>query len=1852
MAVYFPKGRKGLSVLLSIAIILSACPFFLQAKAAADNSGDGLKTFGTSVQSSSEGEGPFFGRLGESFTYRLQINIQDARALKSGVFYIPIPQTGKKSLPQSEANGWNARLTGLTGGILDSSDRYELYYSTLPDPTTLELGSGMGDNGYSDYRTTAPQLAQITMLKIKVKSELTSPVTDDLKLVFECKDDMLYNTSVSKMTTRFKYVMGTESGEQIAASNTAPIEYTIPVNSVSGTAYLDTNGTQTLETSDSDLYLESGIGAVNEAVTVKLFREMDRDNPTALPVAEILTGSHGKFQLIAPEPGEYFLEAPVSPPAGSGTVISRKLLDKGTGSILDAQTGRSDTLTLNESSVEGLLVGYRDSRTFTLSLNAGGEELPEEETIYVPYNGISTVSYLLSPAYLATTIPTLAPTVTSNKPDEATASVNARTKSITLYGKKSVSDSEITFTVELSDNLGGTVEKAFRVKVLPGRVTASFLEGSNFYTGKEYDADEVSGGVRFSDPDAVESGQFRAVSGREITSSGERQLTQEEIKLLLSAEGTHVYTDEQMGSYSFIYQGVDKYGRPLIDAQGNTSIERKLIIHGAPELDNDNAYHTRIGKTFDALRENDGISLLKAHFQEVSADGKQTVRAIDSGDQGIRLKGYRKYQNDGVLGDIFTTVPNLPGMYEITYLISMPGSTAVFERKRNLYLHGQPGIYVPEIVTLPFDNDSDKAYLTPDDLVNAVWSNQSVKMNTLIHIGENGEEIKYSRQNIRLYDVSGNEINSDAVPSSSGEYLVAAAQDGSYMVDGTSLKANIFLKEGGNDVRNEPGVYPVVLAFRDNLDGLGESGAGWEKNKNYAFVENPGDLAKSVGYTEVQINIVVAGEDTVPILPTQDQLFVNFVSGDAVTFNRLDAYCNNPGSVKKDTAGIQEKIDSGAVRQYSYDDGRVEYYEAADGTSGTVSLLEMLETALKYKTHDADIHQLKDKSGVDTIYDGMHAQAVEFLWDSLKVVSLTYTAEDGPTTVENHDPETFNSALLQAAGTPGSYLLEVTADNVKVENGSSISHTEDEDHVRFEQGGQVWWIIRDRDLRNQASMQYLCYMSSGLSYRLAAGGDLVTYEVHIPYSGVHPSMEAEAFYFDGQQNREITVPVTVAAPDISTPNTAVPMDYISEHPISAAPGGSRFSAFATKRQIQSNYKGTAFVNDHVKLTDSGGAEIPVGRVIRVKTGDAVNLKTAVKATVNHYGSIREPAEKGAGYPTGTWKSDDPLQVKIYESSNLQNELTDTEAYRRTAPGLVDVTFVAEDVYPGHPYHNGPNKASVSIRYIFDSEISLDFGDNVIENKMNVLATDSDDTIITKLQTQAGIRYGDSAGSVTELTPTYTVQRDANHIPISVEVCAEDMVGGQSKSAVIQLNAQEPPYITIICYGEDGSAMSGLGLAPITAGLAIGSPFVVSAPYLPGFGVKPDTQSRKTITVMPGENKVRFDYVDITSRNVEYRIDCVDVKTGSVVLSESLVGIVGSEVIYRAQQEFYQHSELKYMLAEDEQEVKSLVLKADPAENVIVFRYDPQLFTAGGGGEVKETVTVTYVSGEYGMLNGPIGNEEVEKGSTPKRVPGIIPMDGYTFYGWYQEGSSQIVDPTTVVVDRHTTFFACYLDEDGNIVGNEAIPQLERNDHNAYLSGYSDGTFRPDASITRAEVVTIFTRLLKKPMPEGTDFDSSFADVRKGSWYANQVAYLERFGVISGYKDGTFRPNNAVTRAEFVAIASRFEQPELTSQQYFPDVPNSHWASVVINSSYLQGWIGGYKDGTFQPDKSITRAEAVSALNRLLKRSADREFVQSQEQVKAFRDVPANYWGYYDIIEAANAHEYEKKDKDETWSKLK
>lgn len=258
--------------------------------------------------------------------------------------------------------------------------------------------------------------------------------------------------------------------------------------------------------------------------------------------------------------------------------------------------------------------------------------------------------------------------------------------------------------------------------------------------------------------------------------------------------------------------------------------------------------------------------------------------------------------------------------------------------------------------------------------------------------------------------------------------------------------------------------------------------------------------------------------------------------------------------------------------------------------------------------------------------------------------------------------------------------------------------------------------------------------------------------------------------------------------------------------------------------------------------------------------------------------------------------------------------------------------------------------------------------------------------------------------------------------------------------------------------------------------------------------------------------------------------------------------------------------------------------------------------------------------------------------------------GYIFDGWYTDKTYRTPYNFATPLTQDTTIYAkWFLIVLPGVTVKKAAPKLNTADHFAYVQGYPDGTVKPAGNITRAETAAILFRLMDDASRKTYySTKSGFRDVASGSWYNTYVATLNNAGVITDSSNGYFRPNEAITRAELAAMLAKFSETT-GAANYFNDVSAKYWAANAIAICAKLGWINGYPDGTFRPDKNVTRAELMAMINRATGRapkSAD-AFLPG---MKTWSDNTADKWYYLDVQEATNSHSYTVKGS-ETWTAL-
>ena len=315
--------------------------------------------------------------------------------------------------------------------------------------------------------------------------------------------------------------------------------------------------------------------------------------------------------------------------------------------------------------------------------------------------------------------------------------------------------------------------------------------------------------------------------------------------------------------------------------------------------------------------------------------------------------------------------------------------------------------------------------------------------------------------------------------------------------------------------------------------------------------------------------------------------------------------------------------------------------------------------------------------------------------------------------------------------------------------------------------------------------------------------------------------------------------------------------------------------------------------------------------------------------------------------------------------------------------------------------------------------------------------------------------------------------------------------------------------------------------------------------------------------------------------------------------------------------------------------------------------------------------VTYeVTGDIPSDAGnPPASAKVKMGGSYTVAPAqTTSQSRYTFSGWRINGVGDVVTEIKDIQQDVINLVGVWSYRSGGgssgggggrkptvDIPDDVPTGLNGDDHFAYIVGYPDGNVKPSGNITRAEVATIFFRLLTEDVRTANSTQSnSLSDVSRGQWFNHAISTLSSMGIVKGNPDGAFDPDAPITRAEFAAIAARFDDKNTNNTSNFSDIA-SHWAKDEIGVAANKGWINGYPDSTFRPDQYITRAEAMTLVNRVLNRLPEKSEDLLDDMIKWPDNADASVWYYLAVQEATNSHDYSDKsdaDKYEKWTKIR
>ena len=376
-------------------------------------------------------------------------------------------------------------------------------------------------------------------------------------------------------------------------------------------------------------------------------------------------------------------------------------------------------------------------------------------------------------------------------------------------------------------------------------------------------------------------------------------------------------------------------------------------------------------------------------------------------------------------------------------------------------------------------------------------------------------------------------------------------------------------------------------------------------------------------------------------------------------------------------------------------------------------------------------------------------------------------------------------------------------------------------------------------------------------------------------------------------------------------------------------------------------------------------------------------------------------------------------------------------------------------------------------------------------------------------------------------------------------------------------------------------------------------------------------------------------IDVTCASGETTIPAPD--------DETVNNLLGKAVIIDCTNDEANHENEAFSLIEDTYQIGEVYMADDiPHCNVTIT--GPDKYAAqyshntntnhplAPAVQVSQAITLKYVNDEWaidddGTVYYTVACEDTSTEPTPTPTPTPTPDPG-------DDDNPPYIPPYIPPVDPDDSGVSDLLNTD---------------DHIQYLFGYPEETFGPENNMTRAEVAQMFYNLL---LDQDVTITKTFDDVPANAWYAKAVNTLASLGVVSGVGNGDFEPERSITRAEFTSIAMKFAEGKTGGTNIFSDVKSTDWFYRAVVNSTQYGWIHGYGDGTFRPNNPITRVEVTAIVNNMLGREADVDFVtEHYDELNHFSDLAVSHWGYYHIVEATNDHDYTKPSSGENWTEL-
>ena len=376
-------------------------------------------------------------------------------------------------------------------------------------------------------------------------------------------------------------------------------------------------------------------------------------------------------------------------------------------------------------------------------------------------------------------------------------------------------------------------------------------------------------------------------------------------------------------------------------------------------------------------------------------------------------------------------------------------------------------------------------------------------------------------------------------------------------------------------------------------------------------------------------------------------------------------------------------------------------------------------------------------------------------------------------------------------------------------------------------------------------------------------------------------------------------------------------------------------------------------------------------------------------------------------------------------------------------------------------------------------------------------------------------------------------------------------------------------------------------------------------------------------------------IDVTCASGETTIPAPD--------DETVNNLLGKAVIIDCTNDEANHENEAFSLIEDTYQIGEVYTDSNGIPHCDVTITAPDKYAAqysyntntnhplSPADQGSQAITLKYVNGEWaidddGIVRYTVACKDTSTEPTPDPDPTPTPTPG--------PGDGDDNPPYIPPVDPDDSGVSDLLNTD---------------DHIQYLFGYPEGTFGPENNMTRAEVAQMFYNLL---LDQDVTITKTFDDVPANAWYAKAVNTLASLGVVSGVGNGDFEPERSITRAEFTSIAMKFAEGKTGGTNIFSDVKSTDWFYRAVVNSTQYGWIHGYGDGTFRPNNPITRVEVTAIVNNMLGREADVDFVtEHYDELNHFSDLAVSHWGYYHIVEATNDHDYTKPSSGENWTEL-